>query len=86
MDNPVLPDLPSEHRAEPVPLEPNGFVADIDDRFEQKIFDLTERQRIADVHHHSQADDLGRTVEISERSSQLTKLRTTTSNLQASWV
>jgi len=64
---PAFPDLSSEHRAKPVPPEPYGFVADTDTAFEQKIFDLTERQRITDVHHHSQADDLGQTVEISER-------------------
>jgi hypothetical protein len=41
-------------------------VADIDAAFDQKVFNLTERQGIADVHHHRETDDLGRTVEISE--------------------
>jgi len=59
MMHPALSDLPSEHRTEPVRLKPTGFVADIDATLEQKTFDLTERQRIADVHHHNQADDLG---------------------------
>ena len=54
-----FPDLRSEHRSEPVPPEPNGFVADTDAAFEQKIPDLTERKRIPDVHHHREADDLG---------------------------
>jgi hypothetical protein len=84
--NPAFSDLSSEHRAQPVPPEPYGFLADIDATFEWKIFDLTERQRIADVHHHSQADDLGRAVEISEGISHPTKLRTTASNLQVSLV
>jgi hypothetical protein len=52
-------------------------MADIDAAFEQKVFDLTDRQRIADLHYHSQADDLGRTVEISELISHPTKLRIT---------
>jgi len=61
-------------------------MADIDAALEQKIFDLTERQRIANVHHHSQADDVGRTVEISKQILHPTKLRTTASNLQVSFV
>jgi hypothetical protein len=31
-----------------------------------KILDLSQRQWIADIHHHREADDLGRTVEITE--------------------
>ena len=33
---------------------------------EQKILDLSQRQRIADIHHHHEADHLGRAVEITE--------------------
>ena len=32
------------------------------------------RQRVADIHHHREADDLGRTVEVAERNSHLAKL------------
>ena len=42
------------------------FVADIDTAFKQHILDLAKRQRIADVQHHREADDFGRTVEITE--------------------
>jgi len=84
--NPAFSDLSSEHRAQPVPPKPYGFLADIDATFEWKIFALMERQQIADVHHHSQADDLGRTVEISERISHPTELRTTAPDLQVSLV
>jgi DNA-binding IscR family transcriptional regulator len=66
MNAPFL-DLRSEHRSEPAPPEPNCLVADIDTALEQKILDLAQRQRLADIHHHRQADDLGRTVEIMER-------------------
>jgi hypothetical protein len=55
-----------KHRAEPVPPVPNRLVADIDAPLEQNILDLSQRQRIADIHRHREADDLGRTVEISE--------------------
>jgi hypothetical protein len=41
-------------------------VADIDAAFVEQIFDLPQRKRIPDIHHHSQADDLGRHLEISE--------------------
>ena len=33
---------------------------------EQAVFDLTQRQGIADIHHHREAYDLGRGFEISE--------------------
>ena len=42
-------------------------MADVDATFEQDIFDLAERQRVTDVHHHRKTDDLGRTVETAER-------------------
>ena len=35
-------------------------------RSNSKILDLPQRQRIADIHHHREADHLGRTVEITE--------------------
>ncbi len=41
-----LPDLRGEHRTEPVPPEPHGFVANIDTTLKQKIFNLPQRQRI----------------------------------------
>jgi hypothetical protein len=61
-----LPDLRGEHRTEPVPPEAHSFVADIDAALEKKIFDLPQRERITDVHHHCEANYLGRTVEITE--------------------
>ena len=41
-------------------------MTDIDATFEQNVFNLAQRQWIADVHHNSEPDDLGRTVEITE--------------------
>ena len=45
--------------ADPVPPEPYSLAANIDTAFEQEIFDLAERQRIADIHHRREADHLG---------------------------
>ena len=32
----------------------------------QKVLDIPQRQRVADVHHRGQADDLGRGLEVAE--------------------
>src|SRR5258708_39556759 len=61
-----LTDLGGEHRAKPVPPEPDGLVADVDPALGQEIFDVSKRQRVSHVHHHDQTDDLRRAVEISE--------------------
>ena len=65
LDAPIS-DLAGKQGAEPVPPVPNRLVRDVDAAFEQKVFNLAQGQRIADVHHHREADHLGRTVEISE--------------------
>ena len=50
------------------------FMGDVDTALAWQIFDLSQRQRVADIHHHREADDLGRTVEVAERISHLAKL------------
>jgi hypothetical protein len=70
MMNAPPPDLRGEHRTKPVPPKPHGFVADIDTALEQQIFYLSQGQRITDVHHHREANDLGRRVEIAKRIAQ----------------
>ena len=55
-----------KHRTEPVPPKPYRLVADVDAPLEQNILDLSQRQRIADIHHHREPDHLGRAVEITE--------------------
>src|ERR1700722_4092657 len=62
-----LADLGGEHRAKPIPPEPDGLVADVDPALGQEIFDVAQRQWVSHVHHHHQTDDLRRAVEISER-------------------
>ena len=74
MTDAAISDLRSEHRTEPVPSEAHGFVTDIEAALEQHIFDLSQRQRIPDVHHHREPDHVGRTVEITEGIGHLWKL------------
>ena len=85
MMNTPLSDFRGEHRTKPVPPEPHCFVADIDAAFEQQIFNLPQRQRIADVHHHREADHLGRAVEITEGITHQRNLRTAAPQLKSIW-
>ena len=62
-----IPDLSREHQTEPAPPETHGLMAHIDATLEQQIFDLSQRQRKADVYHHREPDHFGRAVEITER-------------------
>lgn len=41
-------------------------MAEVDPTFEQQVFDISQRQRKPHIHHHDQADDLGRGVEIAK--------------------
>ncbi len=66
MMNASFSDRGGERWTEPVPPVPNRLMADIDTALEQEIFYLSQGQRITDVHHHREADHLGRTVEITE--------------------
>jgi hypothetical protein len=40
---------------------------DIDAPFMEQVLHVSHRERETDVHHHGQADDLGRSLEIFER-------------------
>jgi chemotaxis response regulator CheB len=42
-------------------------MANIDAAFVEQIFDLPQRKRKPNIHHHSQTDNLGRRLEIPER-------------------
>ena len=54
--NPFSPDPCGEYRAEPVPAETHGFVADVDPALVQKVFDIPKRKREPDIQHHRKAD------------------------------
>ena len=60
--NPTPLDLRGEHRTKTVPPETHRLMADVDAALKQQILDLTERQRIANVQHHREADNFGRAV------------------------
>ena len=47
-----------KHPPEPVLPEPQGLMSDVDAALMQEVLDVAQRQRVADVHHHRQADDL----------------------------
>ena len=57
-------------------------MADINTPFEQQVFDLPQRQLIADVHHHSEAYHLGRIVELAEPIVHRRSLRIRTTRLK----
>jgi hypothetical protein len=46
-------DLGCKHRAEAMPPEPDGFVADIHATLMQNILDIAQREREPHVQHHS---------------------------------
>jgi len=57
----------------------DGFTALV-----KQAFDLPQQQRIADVHHHREADDFGRSLEITEWISHPRTLRDVLSALRNS--
>ena len=60
-------DLAGEHRAETVHPLPHALVANVDPAFVEEVFNIAQREREPDIHHHRELDDLGRRLEISER-------------------
>ena len=65
--NPALPDLGRKSRTKPLPPEPDRLVADIDAPLVKQVFNVPERKREADVHHHRQTDDFKAAVEALEQ-------------------
>ena len=65
--HPLPTDVGGEQRPKPVPPVPHRLAAEIDPALEQQVFDVAQRQRKPHLHHYHQADDLGRGVEVAER-------------------
>ncbi len=65
--NTLPSDLSNRHRAKPVPLIPDSFVAHVDASLVPQTFDIPKRKRETDVQHHRKADDLGAGFEVLER-------------------
>ena len=64
---PLPSDVPREHRAKPVPPEPNRLMAKIDASLKQQVFHIPQRQRKPHVHHDYEANDFGGRLEAPER-------------------
>ncbi|MFY8038684.1 MAG: hypothetical protein ACOVN4_03315 [Bosea sp. (in: a-proteobacteria)] len=64
--NAVPSDLCCKYLPEPVPPKPLSLVRDVDAALVQQVLDTVQRERIMDIHHHPQADDVGRRPEAAE--------------------
>jgi hypothetical protein len=63
---PATADLGRENGAEPVPSEPHGFMRDVDAALMEQVLHVPERKWMPDIHHHREAYDLGRSLEVAE--------------------
>ena len=61
----VLEDLGGENWAKSLPPEPDRLVANFDPTLMEQVLDDAKRQRVANLQHHCQADDLRRRFEVS---------------------
>src|SRR5665811_1942529 len=62
--DPPAADLSSEERSEPQSPQPDRLMADVNAALMEEVFDVSKRQREADIHHHGQSNDLGRRLEV----------------------
>ncbi len=49
-----------EQWTEPVPPQPNRFVAEVDSALEKQVIHIPQRQRKPDIHEYDKPDHLGR--------------------------
>jgi hypothetical protein len=56
--DPLAADFGGEHWAEAVPAKPDGFVTDLDALLVQQVFVIAPQERVTDLGHHRQANDL----------------------------
>ena len=64
--DPLLADLGGESWAEPIPPIAHRLMVNIDFAFVEQVLYIPQRKREADIHHHCEADDLGRRLEVAE--------------------
>jgi hypothetical protein len=64
--NSFLADLGRKNRTEPIPPKPNRLVTDIDPSLVQQDFNISKRKRKSHVHHHCQADNFRRRLEVAK--------------------
>ena len=60
-------DLSGEDRSKSIHPEPHAFMAYVDPAFMKQVFDVPQRERKPDIHHHCELDDLRRCFEITKR-------------------
>lgn len=65
------PNVSREHRAKPVPPEPNRFMEDIDAALEQQVFHAPQAKWETHIRQNDKTDHLRRRVEIVKRISGL---------------
>lgn len=65
--DPAIPNLALEHRTEPMPPKPNCFAPDTDAAIMKQIFEILQQDRIPNIQHDRQADNLGARFECLER-------------------
>jgi len=64
--HPTTTDFGREDGAEPVPPIADRFVRYVDAALVEKILDVPKRERVSNIHHYREADDLGTGLEVSE--------------------
>lgn len=64
---PLALDIGCKERTEPVPPKSHRLVANINPALGQQVLYIPQTQRKPHIHHHNQADDLRRRVEIAKR-------------------
>ncbi len=62
-------DLGGKHRPKPIPSDPHRLGVDIDAGFKAQVLNVPHRERVLHIHHHHEADDLGRGVNSGKGSS-----------------
>jgi hypothetical protein len=62
----AAPEFGGKDQTKSVPPEPDRLMRDIDAALMQQVLDVPQRQRVTDIHHHRQADDLGRRLETTQ--------------------
>lgn len=64
---PLQSDFAGEHRTKAIDPEQDAFVTDVDTALMQQVFNIAQRERESNVHHHCKLDDFGRCFEVAKR-------------------
>ena len=56
--DPLALDVGRKDRTKSVPPEPHCLVTNVDPALEQQVFDVPQRERKTNVHHHHKPNDL----------------------------